>query len=93
MKVRVVKLFGREVLRVESYDQVTVSDLVAALVSTRGDGAGEDDGEDDDGLVPCDDCGEMYDPDVAQRFADMTEQMLWDARADDDDDDFPRPCH
>lgn len=99
MKVRVVKVFGHEVLRIESHEEATVSDVVRAMVAQRLRNAEMD--EDDEygdlveGLIPCECCGEMFDPadideEVNVRFADMTERLLWskptaEERAEDED--------
>ena len=97
MKIRVVKVFGHEVLRIESREETTVSDVVQAMVTQRL--AASRDCEDDEygdlveGLIPCECCEEMFDPDdevdeeVNARFADMTERLIWGKPADDDDDD------
>jgi hypothetical protein len=98
MKVRVVKVFGHEVLRIESHEEATVSDVVRAMVAQRLRNAemNEDDEYGDlvEGLIPCECCGEMFDPDEADlndevnaRFADMTERLLWSKPASESDDD------
>ena len=90
MKVRIVKIFGREVLRIESHYEATVSDVVRAMIENRAASedveyvyecsCGDEEGEDDD-----DEEEEEY----HARFADMTERIVWDARTDDYP--FPKP--
>lgn len=80
MKVRVFKVFGREVLRIESHEESTLADVISALVAQRM-GA-------DDGMAVCECCGEDFDPDddtdeMTARFHDMTERIVWDARPND----------
>lgn len=94
MKVRVVKVFGYEVLRIESHTEATVSDVVQAMVAHRlaKADADADEGYEDlaEGLIPCECCGEMFDPDevdideeVNARFADMTERLVWGQPAEE----------
>jgi hypothetical protein len=91
MKVRVFKIFGREVFRIESHYEATVSDVVRAIIQNRSDSEGseyvcacscddEEEEEEDE---------EESDDGIRGRFADMTERIVWDARADDYT--FPKP--
>lgn len=85
MKVRVVKIFGHEVLRIESHYEATVSDVVQAIIKQRADNdeveyvyecsCGTDDDDDDE------------ESEIDGRFADMTERIVWDAR----NQEFPFP--
>lgn len=83
MKVRVVKVFGYEVLRIESHEEATVSDVVNALLAQRVSEeeeeyeccCGEDEGEEED------------EEDFNIRFIDMTERIVWDARTDEEPDE------
>lgn len=80
MKVRVVKVFGYEVLRIESHEEATVSDVVNALIAQR---VSEEEHE----YECC--CGEEEEDDeeVNIRFIDMTERIVWDARTDEEPDE------
>jgi hypothetical protein len=78
MKVRVVKVFGYEVLRIESHEEATVSDVVNALLAQRVS-------EEEEEYECC--CGEEEEEDdeeVNIRFIDMTERIIWDARSEED---------
>lgn len=82
MKVVVFKLFGREVARVESWEEATLSDMVSAMLFVRR-GGGRD-GGDGDG----DECGEEIDPrqrEVDRRFEDLTDRIVWDGCFGDDE--------
>lgn len=94
MRVRVLKLFGREVARWESWEQATVSDVVAAMLASRAtvvrdddDEESEDEDEETHEIVPCTCCGEMFDPreaEINRRFDDI----VWETyRAGDPEDD------
>lgn len=79
MKVRVFKVFGREVLRIESHEEATLSDVISLLVAQRMKAT---DGEDQ-----CE-CEEDFDPDeedVDVRFHDMTERLVWDSKNDEEE--------
>jgi hypothetical protein len=80
MKVRVVKVFGYEVLRIETHEEATVSDVVNALIAQR---VSEEESE----YECC--CGEEEEDDeeVNIRFIDMTERIVWDARTDEEPDE------
>lgn len=80
MKIRVVKLFGHEVLRIESHYEATVSDVVRAMIESRHAAQEEEEEE-----YICEFCGETIDDvedddGINGRFADMTERIVWDAR-------------
>lgn len=108
MKTWTVTCFGREIVRVEMREEATIADVVRHLVARR---LGVDDDEieveetDDEygdvveGMIPCECCGEMFDPDevdldeeteeVNARFADLTERLIWGpsvAEPDDEED-------
>lgn len=98
MKVRVVKIFGCEVLRIESHTEATVSDVVRAMLASRMQASEEREmevPEEYGDLIPCESCGEMFDPDevvdldeeVNARFVDMTEHIIWGKPAPESDDD------
>lgn len=103
MKKWTVRMFGLRVLEVEVRDEVTAADVVQALVARRllareGEGVEVELIEaDENGMIECQCCGEMFDPTEADevdedevintRFADMTERLVWDARTGEDDDD------
>lgn len=89
MRVRVFKVFGREVLRVETHEEVTVSDVVAAMLAHRqalDEEECEEEAEEDD---CCEYCGEPLTEDdiIAARFSTMTERLVWDARTEEEDED------
>lgn len=81
MEIKVFKVFGREVLRIESSYEATVSDVVQAMIANRD--------QDVEYVYECD-CGEECEDDedgIDGRFADLTERIVWDARAED----YPHP--
>lgn len=100
MMIKVYKLFGREFLRIEEHYEATVSDVVRSIMEARR--AGDEDVcecDDDaaeryaavvgDGMIPCECCGEMFDPiedareeRMRQHFNDITDRI----RMDEDDD-------
>jgi hypothetical protein len=63
MRVRVFKLFGREVARLEDYRQATLSDVLASLAVHRREAEGDDEA----------------DAEVDRRFEDLTDRIVWDA--------------
>ena len=83
MKVRVFKVFGREVLRIEKHEEATLADVISGLVAQRMQIKQD--------TVQCECCGEDFDPDeedddddeVDAKFQDMTEHLVWDARTQD----------
>lgn len=85
MKVRVFKVFGREVLRIENHEEATLADVISGLVAQRMQIKQD--------TVQCEYCGEEFDPDeededddddeVDAKFQDMTERLVWDARTQD----------
>lgn len=103
MKKWTVRVFGCRVLEVEVRDEVTAADVVQALVARRLLNQDGDEVEvelieaDENGMIACECCGEMFDPTevdevdedevINTRFADMTERLVWDARTEDNDDD------
>lgn len=101
MKTWTVSAFGREILKIEQTEETSVADVVRHLVAQRMSQA-DDEPEYEyeeivEGLIPCECCGEMFDPDdvdtneedeeVNARFADMTERLVWGAPAEAEDDD------
>lgn len=87
MRVRVFKLFGREVARWESWEQATVSDVVAAMLANRRAGRDRDGDAEAEEMTTCC-CGEPFDLEeewISSKFTDLTDRIVWDARADDDD--------
>lgn len=84
MRIKVFKVFGREVLRIENHYEATVSDVVQAMIANRD--------EDVEYVYECT-CGEEEDEEesdddgITGRFADMTERIVWDARTED----YPLP--
>ena len=93
MRVRVLKLFGREVARWESWEQATVSDVVAAMLAGRAvavrscDEEDEDEDEETHEVVPCTCCGEMFDPRAAEinkRF----DSLVWESYRGGGDEDY-----
>jgi hypothetical protein len=81
MKVRVFKLFGREVLRIETHEEASLADVISALIAQRIEAA--------TGVVECECCGEEFDPEEEEmraKFIDMTEKIVWDSKADDYED-------
>lgn len=99
MKVWVLKLFGREILRTESHQEATVSDVVRAMVASRLVAA---QGEEEEGeeLIECECCGEMFDPAEAEaqaefddKFEDIAgniawgEKLVWDVKTSDDEEE------
>ena len=100
MKVKVVKLFGREVLRIEIHEEVTVSDVVQAMLAHREmmhleEECEECECEEEEEAEVCACCGEALTEDdiIAARFSTMTdgmrlgERLVWDARVDDEEPD------
>jgi hypothetical protein len=90
MRIRVVKVFGHEVLRFEQHTEATVSDVVRAMLAHRMEMQEEASEEETD---TCEECGaeiEEVDEDdiIAARFHTMTERLVWDARSDED---YPEP--
>ena len=104
MKTWTVTCFGREIVKVEMREEATIADVVRHLVAQRL-GVDEDEieveedeyGDINEGLIPCECCGEMFDPDevdlseeddeVNARFADMTERLIWGAPAEEPEED------
>ena len=89
MRVRVFKVFGREVLRIENHYEATVSDVVRAMIEAR------EASEEVEYVYECT-CGteedeedeeEESDDGIRGRFADMTDRIVWDARVED----YPLP--
>jgi len=102
MMIKVYKLFGREVLRVEEHYEATVSDVVRSIMENRR--AGDevvyececDEGQAEryaamvsGGMIPCECCGEMFDPveeareeRMRQCFNDIADRI----NLDEDDD-------
>ena len=96
MKTWTVTCFGREVVRVEMREEATIADVVRHLVARRlgveeheVEVAEDEYGDLSEGLIPCESCGEMFDPDeeVNARFADMTERLIWGSPAPEPDED------
>ena len=102
MKTWTVTCFGREIVKVEMREEATIADVVRHLVAQRlGVEEHEIEVEEDDeygdvveGLIPCECCGEMFDPaevdmdeEIQARFADMTERLIWGKPADEPDED------
>lgn len=95
MKIRVFKVFGHEVLRIETHVEATVSDIVHAMLAQRMAAEAED-----EELVVCECCGEAFDPadvddeddKLNEKFNTMTEHLnwgervVWDAQVDEDED-------
>lgn len=92
MKFWVLKVFGREVLRIEERFSIPMNVTVL-----RRRGSGDDIPEEVlqtllDGMTPCEGCGEMFDPESGDtetdiRFADIAEQLIREQIADSDDED------
>ena len=89
VKIRVFKMFGREVARFESWEQTTVSDVVAAMLRQRRMADDDEEEQDEDEevteLVPCICCGELCDPKAAEinrRF----DSIVWESYRPDDED-------
>jgi hypothetical protein len=88
MQVRVIKFFGREVLRIENHYEATVSDVIKAMIEAR------EATEEIQYVCECS-CGDEEDDDeeesdeegIRGRFSDMTDRIVWDARTDD----YPLP--
>ena len=83
MKVQVFKVFGREVLRIEKHYEATVSDVIKAMIKSR------ESAEETQYVCECsceeedeEEGEESKDDGILGRFADMTERIVWDARAD-----------
>lgn len=105
MKTWTVTCFGREIVRVEMREEATIADVVRHLVAQRlgveddeveVEETGEEYGDLAEGLIPCEACGEMFDPaevdldaEMDIRFADLTERLVWGKPVDEDDDDTP----
>lgn len=91
MKVRVFKVWGREIFRIEDYQESTVLEMVEALISermARGKVVIREPQEGD----PCACCGEPLTEDdiIDSQFSTMTEKLVWDACTEDhcpDDED------
>ena len=105
MKTWTVIAFGREILKIKQTEEASVADVVRHLVAQR---MNQNDDETEyeyeyeeivEGLIPCESCGEMFDPEdvdmteedeeVNARFADMTERLIWGepvAETDEDED-------
>ena len=69
MKIVTLKLFGREILRLESSEEATASDIVQAMVAQRlSEGSFEE--------------AEVEDPAAPDKFSDLNwgERLVWDAR-------------
>lgn len=100
MKTWTVTAFGREIVRIEMREESTIADVVRHLVARRL-GVEEDEIEVEvsdentyadlaEGMLPCECCGEMFDPDdegVNATFADITEQLLWGKPSEKDPED------
>jgi hypothetical protein len=97
MKTWTVTAFGREIVKVEMREEASIADVVRHLVAQRL-GVDEDEvgveeeqyGDLVEGLIPCECCGEMFDPDevdldeeVNARFVDMTERLIWGQPAEE----------
>lgn len=101
MKTWTVTCFGREIVKVEMREEATVADVVRHLVAQRLgveeheiEVEEEEYGDIVEGLIPCECCGEMFDPaevdldeEIQARFADMTERLVWGKPADEPDED------
>lgn len=79
MKVRVFKVFGREVLRIEKHYEATVSDVIKAMIQSR------ESAEETQYVCSCEEEEEEEeeesdDDGIMGRFADMTDRIVWDAR-------------
>ena len=72
MKVWVLKILGREILRLENHEEATVSDVVRAMLARRLAGVTVDDEEE---LIECECCGEMFDPAEAEAQAEYDDQF------------------
>ena len=86
MRIRVFKLFGHEVVRLEDYRQATLVEVLASMMGRRHEVEGDED-EDAEELVPCALCGSMLgrrEVEITRRFDDLTDRIVWDYRADGD---------
>lgn len=97
MRTWTVSAFGRELFKIEVADKLTLDDVMRQMMAAEeisyeidADEVDEDDVEDGyyeelaDGMIPCESCGEMFDPDEVDddteaRFNTMTERLVWDA--------------
>ena len=100
MKIWVLKIMGREILRTEVNEEPNVGDFVREMVANRMRmAAGAPDDEEEE-LVECECCGEMFDPVEAEeqirideKFDDIAgnlawgERIVWDVRSSDDEDE------
>ena len=97
MKIWVLKIFGYEILRTEAHQEATLSDVVRAMLASRL--AAQEEAEDEE-LIECECCGEMFDPAEAEAQAEFDdkfegiagniawgERLVWDVQKPDDDDD------
>lgn len=95
MKTWTVSAFGRELFKIEVADKLTLDDVMRRMMDAEeitydlGDEEADiEDGYEDlaDGLIPCESCGEMFDPDEEDdtdaRFTTMTERLVWEAGRD-----------
>lgn len=99
MKKWTVTVFGKEVLQVTSREEPSLAEVVQHLVVERmalADGEEEEIYEQlSDGMIPCECCGEMFDPnevdeedeEMNSRFADIAEHLIWGPAAETDDDE------
>jgi hypothetical protein len=94
MKKWTVSLFGRRVLEVRVQEEASLSEVVQSMVAQRlADGVGVEVIEtDENGMIACECCGDMFDPTEADdgvdsRFADMTERIVWDSRIPDEEEE------
>lgn len=105
MKTWTVTAFGREIVKVEMREESTIADVVRHLVARRLGveeheievTEGDEYGDLNEGLIPCECCGEMFDPDdddedddvegINATFADITEQLFWGKPSEKDPDE------
>lgn len=95
MKSWIVKIFGKEIFRIE--EQVSVPVNITVLRRDSDDDAISTIPEDVlktliDGMTPCECCGEMFDPESGDtetdiRFADIADRLMWGQPADEPDED------
>lgn len=100
MKIWVLKILGYEILRTEVREEPNVGDFVREMVANRMRMAAGIEEEEEEELIECECCGEMFDPAEAEeqaliddQFEDIAgnlawgERIVWDVKTSDDEDE------
>jgi hypothetical protein len=80
MRIWVLKFLGREILRTESHQEATVSDVVQAMLAhrlqrSRQEEEGQEEEGEEEEMIECQCCGEMFDPAEAEEQFEVDEKF------------------